>query len=657
MMRGPCFGRSGLIGWIGCLAISFAFDVVWGAQDRVALPDDLASIHVSDWEAGEHLMVEHRAIRAARPLAAGDDTVRLEVMVDEAGHVRSAVAVAGPEAVLPAAEAVVRTWRYRPFFLDDKPVSASFSVDLQVYPPERRRAGAAAFPEITDWSSVRIRLERDGCFGQCPSYTVEISGDGSVSYEGEGFTALEGVYRTRIPQDRVVGLIELFRTADFFSLHDRYIASITDSAEYSVSLTIGGQTKTVVDYIGQLDGMPDSVLALEEAIDRATETSRWVEGSAEAINILQARGVDFRSPQGAAMVADAAICCSVGYLRNVLARGAPLDQLIDPKGDAILWITATPAKARVVAEAIAARGTQSQKTQALSFAVIGDDSGIVHRLIADGAYPDGADDRRALLVSAARNGGPAVMAELLKRRPRRQDLEDALAEAAHVGAVDNLRLLLKAGAAADSEDREGNSPLYGAGNAAVVEILLAAGADPKRKGSDGRTPLHGAERPDVAQALFAAGADVEARDAEGNTALITRARHTVGVAMVLIRAGANVSVRGKGGQTALHLAGDGVVARALIAQGADVNARDDHGGTPLHELDDAGAVRAVIIAGGDLNARDDAGRVPMMTWPEDKALMLLAAGADSTLRDNSGASVRTYAHEEGWTRFLARLGP
>ncbi|MGF6228150.1 ankyrin repeat protein [Inquilinus ginsengisoli] len=656
MMRGPRVKRSGLIGWIGCLVILFASDVVWGAQDRVALPDDLASIHVSDREAGEHLLAEHRAIRAAFPLAVGDDTVRLEVLVDEAGHVRSAVAVAGPESVLPAAEAVVRTWRYRPFFLDDKPVSASFSVDLRVYPPERRRAGAAAFPEVTDWSSVRIRLERDGCFGQCPSYTVEISGDGSVSYKGEGFTALEGEYRTRIPQDRVVGLIELFRAADFFSLRDRYTGPVTDMAEQKISLTIDGLTWTVADYVGQLDGMPESVAGIEDAIDRAAATSRWVEGSAEVIEILQARGVDFRSPQAAAMLAGAAICCNADFLRELLARGAPFDQLMDPNERAILWIFADPAKGRVVADAVVARGTQSQKTLALSFAVIGEDPGIVRRLIAGGAYPGGADDRRVLLVSAARDGGPRVVTELLKRRPGRQDLKDALVAAAQAGAVDNIRLLLGAGAGANGDDRSGTSPLYGAGNAAVVEMLVTAGADPNRQSSSGRRPLHGAERADVARALIAAGADPDAKDQDGNTPLIARARYTVDVAMVLIRAGATVSARGGGGKTALHLAGDGVVARALIAQGADINAQDDHGGTPLHQLDDAGAILAVIATGGDLNTRNDTGQVPMMTGSEDKALLLFAAGADPTLRDDRGVSVRAYAREKGWTRLLAKLG-
>ncbi len=46
----------------------------------------------------------------------------------------------------------------------------------------------------------------------------------------------------------------------------------------------------------------------------------------------------------------------------------------------------------------------------------------------------------------------------------------------------------------------------------------------------------------------------------------------------------------------------------------------------------------------------------MMMGSEDTALLLLAAGADPTLRDNTGASVRDRAREKGWTRLLAKLG-
>ncbi len=56
------------------------------------------------------------------------------------------------------------------------------------------------FPTIRDPSSVKITLLRSGCFGTCPSYQVEVHGDGTVLYEGYGYVAVEGQHRDSIPR-------------------------------------------------------------------------------------------------------------------------------------------------------------------------------------------------------------------------------------------------------------------------------------------------------------------------------------------------------------------------------------------------------------------------------------------------------------------------
>src|SRR3954451_11598438 len=35
-------------------------------------------------------------------------------------------------------------------------------------------SGAAGFPQIEDWSSLVIVLDRSGCFGTCTSYRIEV---------------------------------------------------------------------------------------------------------------------------------------------------------------------------------------------------------------------------------------------------------------------------------------------------------------------------------------------------------------------------------------------------------------------------------------------------------------------------------------------------
>ena len=57
-------------------------------------------------------------------------TVVLECVIDPAGNVKSADVIFGPEALLGAAEAAVRKWRYTPTLLDGKPVPVVMTVTV-----------------------------------------------------------------------------------------------------------------------------------------------------------------------------------------------------------------------------------------------------------------------------------------------------------------------------------------------------------------------------------------------------------------------------------------------------------------------------------------------------------------------------------------------
>lgn len=88
----------------------------------------------------------------------------------------------------------------------------------------------------------------------------------------------------------------------------------------------------------------------------------------------------------------------------------------------------------------------------------------------------------------------------------------------------------------------------------------------------------------------------------------------------------------------------------LLAAGADINAQNDEGMTLLHFIAEPAFIPLLVAAGADVNARDSKGRVPLMVNllnpdKEEHVMALLRAGADSTLRDHSGASVRDYARD------------
>lgn len=139
-----------------------------------------------------------------------------------------------------------------------------------------RPAEHVGFPQIKDWSSLRISLERTMCYGTCPAYTVTIAGDGTVTWHGVRFVKVQGDATAHIPPEKVHALFERFRRAEFFWLFDEYVSHVTDLPSQHTSIAFDGRQKTVLDYAGQMTGMPEVVSELERAIDDTANTAQWI---------------------------------------------------------------------------------------------------------------------------------------------------------------------------------------------------------------------------------------------------------------------------------------------------------------------------------------------------------------------------------------------
>lgn len=137
--------------------------------------------------------------------------------------------------------------------------------------------GACAPVETpTNTDPTLITLQRTVCFGFCPAYTVSISGDGAVVYDGERFVNVQGEQRAQIPAADVQRLLERFDTIRFDDMREEYRAHVTDLPTTTITLTRNGRTKRLVDYGGTSAGMPESVRQLQDEIDRVANTGRWV---------------------------------------------------------------------------------------------------------------------------------------------------------------------------------------------------------------------------------------------------------------------------------------------------------------------------------------------------------------------------------------------
>ncbi|WP_159107245.1 DUF6438 domain-containing protein [Azospirillum sp. B4] len=145
---------------------------------------------------------------------------------------------------------------------------------------------AGCAPGKSDATATTIALKRGACYGTCPVYTIEIQGDGMVTYDGApsamgGGTATLGRQTGRADQQGIDTLLAMVRAMDFYHLADRYAAPVSDLPTNIVTVSIDGRTKTVIDYGGMRAGMPKAVRDLEAKIDEVAGTAQWLHPPAE----------------------------------------------------------------------------------------------------------------------------------------------------------------------------------------------------------------------------------------------------------------------------------------------------------------------------------------------------------------------------------------
>ena len=173
-------------------------------------------------------------------------------------------------------------------------------------------------------------------------------------------------------------------------------------------------------------------------------------------------------------------------------------------------------------------------------------------------------------------------------------------------------------------------------------MLLEIGADPKAVSKSGFNALAFAvAENDVASArlLLAAGLDPNFALPSGNKLLMMAMAygHTE-AASVLLDSGADIRATDRGGNTPLHVAaqsGNLVLVKQLLEKGADPNVRTARA-TMQAGRGGGGGGRAV--AGGSLTPLMIAARANQL----ETMKMLVAGGADPSLRADNGTSVLMY---------------
>jgi hypothetical protein len=104
-----------------------------------------------------------------------------------------------------------------------------------------------------------VILERTSCFGNCPSYVVQIQADGSVSYDGRSSVKTKGKKMFHIDRQKFVDLLKQAESFHFFDLDSKYVCvknkagqwvTVTDFPTTFITVRTGDRSKRIELYVG-----------------------------------------------------------------------------------------------------------------------------------------------------------------------------------------------------------------------------------------------------------------------------------------------------------------------------------------------------------------------------------------------------------------------
>jgi hypothetical protein len=356
--------------------------------------------------------------------------------------------------------------------------------------------------------SAIMTLSRSGCYGSCPAYRVEVRGDGAVRFNGEGSVLLAGEHTADIDPKVAGCLLEAFRKADFWSLNPRYVARAFDLPTYRLTLSIGGKSKTVIDFAGRVVGMPAEVTSLEDAVDSAAGTGRWITGEPGMIDLLAQEHFDFHSKAAALLALKGVHTASDDTLVELVDRGAALDVEID---------SSQP-------------NSPKAGTELLRGAILNGKTALFRKLV-----------ERGWLATLGLSNANKAFAE------GSGGCQPAFVDAAVAAGLDVNAATPLAVKTATDEDKFGMTALAGlatdygcpdeVARVATAERLLAHGANPNLRNSEGKTSIFGVENIDLLNLLLSHGSDASVRDKKGSSAVFDT--WTDAIVLRLLEAGAS----------------------------------------------------------------------------------------------------------------------
>lgn len=129
-----------------------------------------------------------------------------------------------------------------------------------------------------------ITLQRGACEQRCAVYRLMIFADGTVIYDGQYFVRRTGLIRSGISPEVLSRLLRDLETGGFFRMENNYgygnterCKSIDPGGPMAIlSVSNQGRSKTVLHNHSCLGPVPSRLTELEDKVDRAVGTVKWI---------------------------------------------------------------------------------------------------------------------------------------------------------------------------------------------------------------------------------------------------------------------------------------------------------------------------------------------------------------------------------------------
>jgi len=273
-------------------------------------------------------------------------------------------------------------------------------------------------PGSTVTSGDWVELQRTGCLGACPAYTVRLYAGGSVRWHGDGFVTVRGDAAGEVDPAQAANLIQQLRDQGFESLCGSYSRPISDNPRYITTVSVAGKPVRVSDYASSA---PQWLRDFDDRIDAAADTHRWRHGD-PANELFGDHHLveDARFPKPGRTQLMHAAGTANGAIRLLLDEKVPVDAE-DASGWTALMYAAGDGSLAQVRQLLAAGADASHRSRAgesLLFAAAESADNPVNKLIvlqkAGANIAAGANDgTTVLMIAVSRYWQPEILKTVL----------------------------------------------------------------------------------------------------------------------------------------------------------------------------------------------------------------------------------------------------